>query len=490
MMTEWIWWTAAIVLIVTLVGMTVLTLHFAIILAIFRQFRRTPPDPAAPFSGDDPPRVLVQIPLYNERNVVERIVRAAAAQDWPRHRLSIQVLDDSTDSTPAIAADLVETLRASGTAIRHIRRAVRTGYKAGALAYGLSLDDAPYVAILDADFVPDPDFLRRTVGPLLSDPGLGFVQARWDHQNAGDSLLTEAQSMMLDAAFAVEQPSRSFAGLVLPFNGTCGVWRREAIRSAGGWSLDVLTEDLDLSIRAQLRHWRARYLVNVAVPGELPGTLAAWRTQQFRWTKGFAQVARKLLPAIWASDLSLKAKAALTLQLGQCLFFPLASAALISSLTMQLLAGPPSWPFAVLGGLASTMGLCGMIGFLTSGHAVLHRGGGKRLAKRLPLAFLFGSGLLVSNTRAALEGLAGRPSAFIRTPKRGSAAAPPRRYRVRGASGVGELVAAAVLLAIVAAEQRIFSPLLLPTITGLVTVGLALAREHVAAARDIEPASD
>jgi GT2 family glycosyltransferase len=461
MMTEWIWWTAAIVLIVTLVGMTVLTLHFAIILAIFRQFRRTPPDPAAPFSGDDPPRVLVQIPLYNERNVVERIVRAAAAQDWPRHRLSIQVLDDSTDSTPAIAADLVETLRASGTAIRHIRRAVRTGYKAGALAYGLSLDDAPYVAILDADFVPDPDFLRRTVGPLLSDPGLGFVQARWDHQNAGDSLLTEAQSMMLDAAFAVEQPSRSFAGLVLPFNGTCGVWRREAIRSAGGWSLDVLTEDLDLSIRAQLRHWRARYLV-----------------------------ARKLLPAIWASDLSLKAKAALTLQLGQCLFFPLASAALISSLTMQLLAGPPSWPFAVLGGLASTMGLCGMIGFLTSGHAVLHRGGGKRLAKRLPLAFLFGSGLLVSNTRAALEGLAGRPSAFIRTPKRGSAAAPPRRYRVRGASGVGELVAAAVLLAIVAAEQRIFSPLLLPTITGLVTVGLALAREHVAAARDIEPASD
>ena len=277
--------------------------------------------------------MLVQLPAFNEGMLIERAIRAAA-MDWPRDRLTIQVLDDSTDGSEAISRRFADELRRTGVDIQVIHRRDRAGFKAGALANGLLRDDSPYIAVFDADFVPPPDFLKRTVPVLMADKELAFVQARWEHLNAGENMLTRAQAVMLDAHFGVEQSVRFATGMILPFNGTCGVWRRDAIDDAGGWTADTLTEDLDLSVRAHLAGWRAAYLPQVTAAGELPTTLAAWRTQQHRWNKGFAQVARKLLPSVWRSDLPPLFKLALTLEVGQSLFCPLAALCLTTSLSL------------------------------------------------------------------------------------------------------------------------------------------------------------
>jgi len=315
----------------------------------FRRSRRTPPryEPATEIL--EYPRVLVQLPAFNEGMLIERAIRAAA-MDWPRDRLSIQVLDDSTDGSEAISGRIAEEIRRTGVDISVIHRRDRAGFKAGALANGLLRDDSPFIAIFDADFVPPADFLKRTVPVLMTDRELAFVQARWEHLNAGENMLTRAQAVMLDAHFGVEQSVRSATGMVLPFNGTCGVWRREAIEDAGGWTADTLTEDLDLSVRAHLAGWRAAYVPQVAAPGELPTTLAAWRTQQHRWNKGFAQVARKLLPAVWRSNLRPLFKLALTLEVGQSLFCPLAALCLTTSLSLLWLnAGQQPLALSLLG---------------------------------------------------------------------------------------------------------------------------------------------
>src|SRR6266481_635286 len=238
----------------------------------------------SPLPRDDRlPRVLVQLPVFNERHVIDRLIESAAAIDWPRDRLEIQVLDDSTDDTTTMARRHVERLQAQGVRATLVRRADRSGFKAGALRWGLARSDAEFVAIFDSDFVPPRDFLRRCIGPLLADPGLALVQARWEHLNATESLLTRAQALQLDAHFAIEQSARAWSGLDMPFNGTCGLWRRQAIDDAGGWHADTLTEDLDLSYRVHLKGWRTTILLDVGVPGELPDELAAWRAQQHRW---------------------------------------------------------------------------------------------------------------------------------------------------------------------------------------------------------------
>ena len=238
------------------------------------------PAQRAPRAPDPWPRVVVQLPLYNERFVAERVIAAAAGLDYPRDRLEIQVLDDSTDETVAIAARAVAQWASQGLNIRHLRRSDRRGFKAGALAQGLAASSAELIAIFDADFSPRPSFLREAVAMLEADPALGLIQARWAHANANVSWLTRVQALLLDAHFRIEHRARDLAGHAFNFNGTAGVWRRRAIEEAGGWSADTLTEDLDLSYRAQLAGWRFQYRDDLEVQGELPESWSAFRAQQ------------------------------------------------------------------------------------------------------------------------------------------------------------------------------------------------------------------
>ncbi|MBX9942556.1 MAG: glycosyltransferase [Reyranella sp.] len=278
--------------------------------------------PAAPAPISEPPRVLVQIPVYNEPLVVERALLAAAALDWPLDRLTIQLLDDSTDITSDIAVHAVTRLRREGVAVEHVRRTERSGFKAGALAAGMALCDAPFIAVFDADFVPPADWLRRAMAAMLASPEAAFVQTRIEWGNGGRNWLTRAQRLMQDAHFAVEQDIRARRSVPFQFNGTGGIWRRAAIEEAGGWSHDTLSEDLDLVLRTHLKGWTGVFLMEPHVVGELPQKIDAFSAQQSRWSKGFVQVARKLLGPIWKSDWSAEAKFVTTVQLGQQLVFP------------------------------------------------------------------------------------------------------------------------------------------------------------------------
>src|SRR5438309_5374866 len=271
--------------------------------------------PAAPrLISSSEPRVCIQIPVYNERYVVERVIDAVCAIDWPRDRLEVQVLDDSDDETVGILASRVTQWRRKGVGVTQLRRGTRAGFKAGALAYGMERTEAPFIAIFDADFVPPRDFLRRTVG-AFENRSIGFVQARWGHLDENYSLFTRLQAMAIDFHFLVEQSVRSTAGYFTNFTGTAGVWRRSAIEDAGGWSARTLTEDLDLSYRAQLRGWKAAYIEDLVVPEELPVSIDAYRRQQSRWATGSFQCAFRLLgPVLGArTRMALKFHAAMHL---------------------------------------------------------------------------------------------------------------------------------------------------------------------------------
>lgn len=438
--------------------------------------RRSAPAPEGLLPADLP-RVLIQLPLYNEPNVVARVVHAVAAFDWPRDRMRIQVLDDSTDETVNVAAALVADLRQQGFAIEHIRRRNRHGYKAGALAHGLTRDDSRFVAIFDADFVPPPDFLRRMMATLLADERLGFVQARWEHLNANENPLTAAQATMIDAHFAVEQRVRFATGLVAPFNGTCGIWRTAAIAAAGGWSADMLCEDLDLSIRARLAGWHAAFRDDLAVPGELPTTLAAWRAQQFRWTKGFAQVVRRLLLPVWRSRLSVVAKLALTMQTIQPICYPLTMISLLGTLFLLVDTGENSRALSFFGGGVAVLGIGCSAVFLSLGRAILRRPGWRQFPWRFIIILMLNAGLMVSNSRAVLEALIGRPSPFARTPKRGERGG-ALRLENPGPSGAAELISGCGFAVALLHEAGWLSPLFSLSIGGLIIVGAGLARER------------
>jgi cellulose synthase/poly-beta-1,6-N-acetylglucosamine synthase-like glycosyltransferase len=265
-----------------------------------RRFDRNPQ--AAPELPEQLPMVTVQLPLYNELYVTERLLESIAALDWPKDRLDIQVLDDSTDESLEVAAAKVRELKEQGYLIEHVCRTDRTGYKAGALQYGLAFAKGDYIAIFDADFTPLPDFLRKTI-PWFNDPKIGVVQTRWEHLNRDYSLLTRMQAFALDMHFSVEQLGRYAAGYFINFNGTAGVWRKTCIEDAGGWKADTLTEDMDLSYRAQLRGWEFCYLEGVISPAELPTEMSAVKSQQYRWNKGGAETARKLLGRVLRADL-------------------------------------------------------------------------------------------------------------------------------------------------------------------------------------------
>jgi len=373
---------------------------------------------------DELPAVLVQIPTFNEGRLVRRVLDAVVSLDWPRDRLQIQLLDDSTDASAEIARATIAEFRLRGHDVTLIQRAHRAGFKAGALRAGLACSSQPFVAVFDADYVPSPDFLRRCLRPLLDDPHLAFVQARCDFLNARENRVTHAQQVILESHFAVEQPTRCWAGQFLPFNGTGGVWRRAAIEAAGGWHGDTLTEDLDLSYRAQMRGWRALYLVSVAVPGELPDSLASWGMQQCRWNKGFAQTPRKLLPSIWRSRLPWRRKLDAALHLGGCAFGPLVLATAILW-WMDLLLGTLSFSLILpLAGLGLLQGLAGALAMaLLSSNLLRRLGFGSETRRFMTTCRLTLYTIMMHHYAAALsarsviDGMRGRASAFVRTPK-------------------------------------------------------------------------
>jgi len=376
------------------------------------------PDPeAVPTPDATWPLVTVQLPLYNEALVVERLIDTCAALVYPRRRLEIQVLDDSTDETVALAVRRVRYWQARGLDIVHLHRTHRTGYKAGALQHGLQLARGELIAIFDADFLPTPDFLQRIV-PHFKDAPLGMVQARWGHLNADTSLLTRIQAFALDAHFAVEQYVRNRAGCFMNFNGTAGVWRRACIEDAGGWEGDTIAEDLDLSYRAQLKGWRFRFLLDVEVPAELPVDLNALRTQQFRWTKGAVETSLKVLGRLWRSPQPRRVKLEGTIHLTAHIVFPFVALAAALHTPLLLLEaagrGPGALYFAIMG-----FGLIGFVGFFLVqlfAQRALYPDWGRRIWF-FPLFMAGSMGMALNNTRAIVQALRGKPSAFVRTPK-------------------------------------------------------------------------
>ena len=378
---------------------------------------RTTPGPLGPRRGAEP-HVLVQLPVRDEPAVVSRLVEAAASLDWPRDRLEIQLLDDSDEEAAALGRAAVRAARERGVNIVHVVRGTRCGFKAGALAHGLTLSRAEFVAVFDADFVPAADFLRRTL-PAFEDPGVGMVQARWGHLNRDESLLTRAQAAMLDAHFLVEHPWRASTGRFLNFNGTAGVWRRACIESAGGWSPDTLTEDLDLSYRAQLAGWRFTHAPDVVVPAELPGSMDALLTQQHRWAKGAIQTARKMLGGVFTAPLPGRVQREAVLHLTANASYPLLL--LLATLLLPVLAGavalPLRWAVA-LHALLLAAGTVPVAAFLWLGARRAGRARGAAAVDALA-ALVLCAGLSWQLTRAVVGGLGGTTGEFVRTPKRG-----------------------------------------------------------------------
>jgi hypothetical protein len=380
------------------------------------------PQPQGPSLGAA--TVTIQLPVYNEALVVERLIDAACAIRHPFGRLQVQVLDDSTDETSAIAAAAVARQRAAGVDVQHVRRGSREGFKAGALAAGMASARGEFIAVFDADFVPAPDFLERLL-PYMNDPAVGLVQARWTHLNRERSWLTRAQAVLLDAHFLLEHTSRERRGQFFNFNGTAGLWRRACIEEAGGWSHDTLTEDLDLSFRAQLAGWRFRFAPHVTVPAELPADMEAFKSQQRRWAKGAIQTARKVLPRVFASPLPLRVKVEAFFHLTSNAAYPLLVA--LGLLLLPVMLGTSTLPAAAVLAIQAgvlALGVVPVAWFLFSGQ----RAAG---AQPLPAfadtcaALVLGMGLAINNTRAVLEALGSRVGDWERTPKTGERAHAP-----------------------------------------------------------------
>jgi len=365
------------------------------------------------------PKVTIQLPIFNEMYVVDRLIGAVCEMDYPKDLLEIQVLDDSTDETTEIAELAVRRHAARGVDIHYLHRVDRTGYKAGALEAGLKQTTSSFVAIFDADFIPPADFLKRTLPYFGTDPKIGMVQARWGHINQDYSLLTKIQSILLDAHFVLEHGGRNRAGCFFNFNGTAGIWRREAIEDAGGWQHDTLTEDLDLSYRAQLRGWRFIFLPDLVAPAEVPVEMNSFKSQQHRWAKGSIQTCMKLLPAILRSKQPLGVKAEAFFHLSANFNYLLMSVLSILMFPAMYVRYSMGWSEMLLIDVplfaAATMSFCN---FYMVSQRELYPDWKSRL-KYLPFLMSIGIGLCVNNTRAVLEALFGKESEFARTPKYG-----------------------------------------------------------------------
>ncbi|HOQ60035.1 MAG TPA: glycosyltransferase family 2 protein [Vicinamibacterales bacterium] len=375
------------------------------------------PGPPPAWEGPLPP-VTIQLPLYNEMYVVDRLLQAAARIDYPRDLLEIQVLDDSTDETTEVARRGAERLVEQGFDVKLLHRTNRAGFKAGALDAGLKVARGEFVAIFDADFVPSPDFLLKTV-PYFQDPAVAMVQARWGHVNADYSTLTRVQAVLLDAHFVLEHGSRNRSGHFFNFNGTAGIWRRSVIPAAGGWQHDTLTEDLDLSYRAQLLGWKFLFLPDLVAPAEVPVEMNAFKSQQHRWAKGSIQVCLKLLPRILQSDQPFGVKAEAFLHLTANFNYLLMTALSVLMFPSMIIRYNMGWYEMLLIDvplfLAAT---ASVVNFYLVSQRELYPDWKARL-RYVPALMAVGIGLAVNNTRAVVEALARHQSAFARTPKYG-----------------------------------------------------------------------
>ena len=433
------------------VGLTLFGLHRFYIVWLFWKHYRRPPRPAARFA--ELPFVTVQLPVFNEMHVVRRLVESVAALDYPRHLLQIQILDDSTDETVAICQEEEAKLRAEGFDVTHIHRTNREGFKAGAMENGLRTASGEYVFILDADFIPPPGVLKEMIH-YFTDPRIGLVQSRWGHLNRDYSLLTKVQAMFLDGHLVVEQVARSRAGRFFNFNGTAGIWRKSAIVDAGGWEHDTLTEDLDLSYRAQMKGWKFVFLCDLITPAELPVDVNGFKTQQHRWTKGSIQTCKKMLGPVWRSRQPLAIKLEATVHLG------------INFMNLLLLCQcVVAWPgmgqqFS-LGGhrfllldlpvfILSTVSVA--LFYLSSQMAAYPRHWLRHMLY-YPMLIAVLVGMAVNNGRAVLEALFNKESPFVRTPKFGiegkkKAPAAQKNYKSLKSIALGSEVALAVYFTI------------------------------------------
>lgn len=390
--------------------------HRGLLLFLYWKHRHAAPTPLGTFA--ELPVVTVQLPMYNEMYVAERLLEGVAGIDYPKDKLEIQVLDDSTDETVDIAQAKVEELKARGFNATYTHRTDRTGYKAGALEAGLKTARGDFLLVFDADFVPTPGIVKNLV-QFFTDPQIGMVQARWGHLNRDYSLLTRVQSMMLDGHFVIEHIARNRSGRFFNFNGTAGIWRKQAIVDAGGWQHDTLTEDMDLSFRAQLRGWKFIYVPEVLAPAEIPCEMNSFKSQQFRWAKGSAQTTRKLLLTVLKSKLPLHVKIEavfhLTNNFAYLFLVILACLQLPNMLLRHKMNNPQLLWLDVPLFVATT---CSIMLFYLTTHRALYRDVWEAL-KRLPLTMALGIGLSLNNTRAVMEGLFGGDTEFIRTPKHG-----------------------------------------------------------------------
>jgi len=364
------------------------------------------------------PRVTVQLPVYNELYVVERLIDAVAKLNYPANKLDIQLLDDSTDESVDVVAAKVAQYQRQGLDITHVRRPERTGFKAGALAYGLTIAKGEFIAIFDADFLPDPDFLLNTI-PHFADPDVAIVQSRWEHLNEDFSLMTQLQAFGLNAHFTIEQSGRYAAGFLANFNGTGGVWRKTAIADAGGWQSDTLTEDLDLSYRAQLRGWKFVYREDVGSPAELPVAMNAIKSQQYRWMKGAAECARKLIWKVLKSpNVPLFTKI-------HAVYHLFSSATFILVLVLGVMSVPliyvrsrhPEWEWAFFIINLFQFNLLILLSFYGVPFWLLKRNNPAKLGWYFPMYSSLMMGLSLHNTIAVIEGYMGRKTPFVRTPK-------------------------------------------------------------------------
>ena len=398
----------------TLLVLAVYGCHRYHLLRLYYRHRRAAMRP--PDTGEPLPRVTVQLPIYNEMYVVARLIDAACALDYPADRLEIQVLDDSDDETAALAAALVAARRRSGHDIVHLRRRDRAGFKAGALANGLRLARGELIAVFDADFVPGPDFLRGLI-PYFRHPRVGMVQARWEHLNREYSLLTRLQAILLDGHFAIEHAARDRSGCFFNFNGTAGIWRRACIESAGGWRSDTLTEDLDLSYRAQLAGWRFVFVPDVSAPAELPPDIESFKTQQHRWTRGSIETGLRVLPVLLRARLPAAVKAEATFHLtNNCAYLLMVLLAILIVPAMVIRHGVGLDVLLLVDLPLFVLSTISVSAFYLCAQREVRRDW-RRAIVSLPLLMSLGIGLSLNNARGVLEALTRRRGHFVRTPK-------------------------------------------------------------------------
>ncbi len=411
-------------------------LHRYILVYLYVKHRHNHYQPRANFV--DLPRITVQLPMYNEDTVAERIIKATCQLDYPLDRLEIQVLDDSTDHSAGIAEQACQEWVAKGYPIRYIHRDNREGYKAGALAEGLKQASGEFIAIFDADFVPPRDILRNVVN-YFTDDKVGMVQVRWDHLNRDASILTKTQAIFLDAHFVIEHTARNRSGRFMHFNGTAGVWRRTTIDDAGGWQHDTLTEDLDLSYRAQMKGWQFVYLPQFCAPAELPPEIISFKQQAHRWTKGGFQTAIKLLPRIlWARHLSYRVKLEAFFHLTNTVVYPLMVFVTVLMYPIFFFADSPLKPYPwsqhIFSASLFVLATCSASTFFVYGQRVLFgREAGWRSLAYVPFLMALGVGMSLNNAKAVLEAIWGairkKPSEFVRTLKYGTTGSKRTNWR-------------------------------------------------------------